>query len=110
MGPDGDSGQVVVGGSVGGDDFSLGGFGCSRDDEVVGASWSALASHCHEQLSMGCSDRCVVVHDGDNLYRVVDELLERGSVLGVGQMHTDEELGDSYGGDGHLVVVSDEIL
>ncbi len=28
----------------------------------------------------------------------------------VGQVHSDQELGNGYGGDGYLVVISDEIF
>ncbi len=75
MGADGDSGQVIVGGPVGGDDFSLSRFGRGSNDQVMGSSWSPLATHRHKEIGVECCDRVVVVHDGDDVGDVVDERL-----------------------------------
>ena len=45
VGADDNSGKIVVGGAVSGDDLTLGRLGGGRDDQVVGSSRPALPAH-----------------------------------------------------------------
>lgn len=107
VGADGDSGKLAVGGDVSGDDFTLGRLGGGGDDQIVGSSWPALAAHVGEKLGVRGGDRVVVVDDGDDVDDVVDEGLTVRPVGLIGEMDSDQQLGNGDGRNRRLVVIGD---
>lgn len=110
VGADGDSGKLAVGGAVGGDDFTLGRLGGGGDDQIVGSSGPALAAHVGEKLGVGGGYRDVVVDDGDDIDDVVDEGLTVWPVGLIGEMDSDQQLGDGDGRDRRFVVIGDQLI
>ncbi len=90
VGADDDSGEVTVGGAVGGHDLTLGRLGGGGDDQIVGSSGPSLAAHDDEELGMGGGDRLVVGDDGDDVDDVVDEGLPVGAVAVIGEVDSDQ--------------------
>jgi len=110
MRADDDSGKIAVGGAVGGDDFTLGRFGGGGDDQIVGSSGLAVASHESEELGVGEGNRVVVADDGDDVDDVVGEGLTVGAMVVIGQVDSDQQLGDGDGGDRCVVVIGDQVV
>jgi hypothetical protein len=110
VGADDDSGEVTVGGAVSGDDVTLRRLGGGGDDQIVGSSGTSLAAHDDEELGMGGGDRLVVVDDGDDVYDVVDEGLPVGAVEVIGEVDSDQQLGDGDGGDRGVVIIGDQVI
>jgi hypothetical protein len=59
---------------------------------------------------MRSGNRRLVVDNGDDLFDLVDELLTAGPVNVVGQQDADQRLSDGHGGDGHLVVIVEQLV
>ena len=59
---------------------------------------------------MGGGDRLVVVDDGDDVYDVVDEGLPVGAVEVIGEVDSDQQLGDGDGGDRGVVIIGDQVI
>ena len=59
---------------------------------------------------MGGGNRLVVVDDGDDVYDVVDEALPVGAMDVIGEVDSDQQLGDGDGGDRGVVVIADQVI
>ena len=59
---------------------------------------------------MGGGNRLVVVDDRDDVDDVVHEGLPVGAVDVIGQVHSDQQLGDGDGGDRRVVVIGDQVI
>lgn len=110
MGADDDFGKIAVGGAVGGDDLTLGRIGGRGDDQIVCSSGPALAAREGEELGVGGGNRVVVVDDGDDVDDVVDEGLTVRAVRVIGEVDSDQELGDGDGRDRHVVIIGDQAV
>ena len=96
LGADGGPRNLAVGGVVGGDDFTPP--WVTLAVATLMRSWAPMGrpgGHEGEELGVGEGDRVVVVDDGDDIGDVVDESLTVRVVGVVGEVGSDQELGDS---------------
>lgn len=62
----------------------------------------------HQKLSMGCGDVEVVEQDRHGLHDVIHERLTLSSLLTLGQLDADTQLGHGDRRDGDVVLIGDQ--